>query len=64
MTTEFGAALRRWRDRLTPEAVGLSASGNRRAAGLRREELALLSGVSADYVTRLEQGRAANPSGQ
>ena len=37
---------------------------NRRAAGLRREELALLAGISVDYVTRLEQGRAANPSEQ
>ncbi len=36
----------------------------RRAAGLRREELALLAGVSADYITRLEQGRAASPSAQ
>ncbi|MBB6037627.1 helix-turn-helix transcriptional regulator [Phytomonospora endophytica] len=64
MTTEFGTTLRRWRDRLTPETVGLSAGGHRRAAGLRREELAMLSGISADYVTRLEQGRADKPSGQ
>ncbi|WAL68151.1 helix-turn-helix transcriptional regulator [Amycolatopsis cynarae] len=62
--TEFGRAVRRWRDRVPPEAVGLPAGGQRRAAGLRREELAMLAGISADYVTRLEQGRAANPSGQ
>ncbi|GAA2855908.1 helix-turn-helix transcriptional regulator [Nonomuraea rubra] len=56
--------MRRWRDRVTPETVGLAAGGHRRAAGLRREELALLAGISADYVTRLEQGRATNPSPQ
>ena len=38
--------------------------GQRRAAGLRREELASLAGLSVDYVTRLEQGRATNPSAQ
>lgn len=62
--TELGQALRRWRDRVSPDTAGLPAGGQRRAAGLRREELALLAGVSVDYVTRLEQGRAANPSGQ
>ncbi|MDI9897383.1 helix-turn-helix transcriptional regulator [Rhodococcus sp. IEGM 1381] len=62
--TEFGQTLRRWRDCVTPEAAGLPAGGRRRAAGLRREELAMLAGISADYLTRLEQGRAANPSGQ
>jgi transcriptional regulator with XRE-family HTH domain len=63
-TTEFGQTVRRWRDRVPPEAAGLPAGGHRRAAGLRREELALLAGISVDYVTRLEQGRAANPSEQ
>ncbi|MFE2407410.1 helix-turn-helix transcriptional regulator [Kitasatospora sp. NPDC059408] len=63
-TTEFGRTVRRWRDRVPPEAAGLPAGGHRRAAGLRREELALLAGISVDYVTRLEQGRAANPSEQ
>ncbi|MCD9879482.1 helix-turn-helix transcriptional regulator [Streptomyces guryensis] len=62
--TELGRALRRWRDRVAPETAGLPSGGHRRAAGLRREELALLAGISVDYVTRLEQGRAANPSGQ
>jgi transcriptional regulator with XRE-family HTH domain len=62
--TELGQALRRWRDRVPPDAAGLPSGGHRRAAGLRREELALLAGISADYITRLEQGRAANPSGQ
>ncbi|MFG2396736.1 helix-turn-helix transcriptional regulator [Streptomyces lydicus] len=63
-TTEFGHTVRRWRDRTSPEAAGLPAGGQRRAPGLRREELALLAGVSVDYVTRLEQGRATNPSEQ
>ena len=63
-STEFGRTLRRWRDRVTPEAVGLSVGGRRRATGLRREELAQLAGISVDYVTRLEQGRAVNPSEQ
>lgn len=62
--TEFGKAVHRWRDRVSPEAVGLPAGGHRRAAGLRREELALLAGISVDYITRLEQGRASNPSAQ
>jgi hypothetical protein len=39
--SELGQALRGWRDRVTPAEVGLPAGGQRRAAGLRREELAL-----------------------
>jgi transcriptional regulator with XRE-family HTH domain len=61
---EFGQAMRRWRDRVSPDAAGLPAGGRRRASGLRREELALLAGISADYITRLEQGRATAPSAQ
>jgi len=60
----FGRAVRGWRDRLDPRSVGLPAGGRRRAAGLRREELASLAGVSVDYLTRLEQGRATSPSVQ
>ncbi|HEX5405885.1 MAG TPA: helix-turn-helix transcriptional regulator [Pseudonocardiaceae bacterium] len=63
-STEFGHVVRRWRDRVSPDAAGLPTGGHRRAAGLRREELALLAGISVDYVTRLEQGRATNPSEQ
>ncbi|MFF3215454.1 helix-turn-helix transcriptional regulator [Streptomyces sp. NPDC002886] len=63
-TTELGVALRRWRDQITPDAVGLPTGGHRRATGLRREELAQLAGISVDYITRLEQGRATNPSAQ
>jgi transcriptional regulator with XRE-family HTH domain len=44
--------------------VGLPERAGRRAAGLRREELADLAGLSVDYVVRLEQGRATNPSAQ
>jgi transcriptional regulator with XRE-family HTH domain len=61
---EFGRVVRRWRDRVPPEAAGLPAGGQRRAPGLRREELAQLAGISVDYVTRLEQGRASSPSSQ
>jgi transcriptional regulator with XRE-family HTH domain len=64
MEWEFGQTLRRWRDRVAPESVGLPAGGRRRASGLRREELAPLAGISADYLTRLEQGRATSPSTQ
>ncbi|TQS40413.1 helix-turn-helix transcriptional regulator [Cryptosporangium phraense] len=61
---EFGRMVRTWRDRVAPSTVGLSAGGRRRASGLRREELAGLAGISADYLTRLEQGRATSPSAQ
>lgn len=63
-TREFGRTVRLWRERVSPEASGLPVGGRRRAVGLRREELALLAGISVDYVTRLEQGRATNPSEQ
>jgi transcriptional regulator with XRE-family HTH domain len=61
---DLGSTLRAWRGRVTPETVGLPAGGRRRSTGLRREELAMLAGVSVDYLTRLEQGRATNPSAQ
>jgi transcriptional regulator with XRE-family HTH domain len=60
----FGTAVRRWRDRLTPASVGLPDQSPRRAAGLRREELGALAGLSVDYIVRLEQGRATHPSTQ
>lgn len=62
--TSLGATIRAWRDRLSPADAGLPAGRSRRAAGLRREELADLAGVSVDYVVRLEQGRASSPSAQ
>lgn len=61
---EFGRTVRRWRDRVPPAAVGVQVGGRRRASGLRREELAALAGISVDYLTRLEQGRATSPSVQ
>ncbi|WP_320773701.1 helix-turn-helix transcriptional regulator [Streptomyces sp. CRN 30] len=61
---EFARILRAWRDRVRPEDVGLPPGPGRRAPGLRREELALIAGVSVDYLVRLEQGRARNPSPQ
>ena len=58
MNRELGAFLRSRRDRLTPAQAGIDTSGGqRRVPGLRREELALLAGVSADYYSRVEQGR-------
>jgi transcriptional regulator with XRE-family HTH domain len=60
--TGLGAMIRTWRDRLPPSAAGLPAARGRRTAGLRREELADLAGVSVDYIVRLEQGRATTPS--
>jgi len=62
--TSLGATIHAWRDRLTPAAVGLPLRRSRRAAGLRREELAELAGISVDYIVRLEQGRATTPSAQ
>jgi transcriptional regulator with XRE-family HTH domain len=51
------------RDRITPDRAGLPAwGGNRRVPGLRREEVALLSGVSVDYYTRLERGDLSGAS--
>ncbi|WP_244991033.1 helix-turn-helix domain-containing protein [Saccharothrix coeruleofusca] len=56
MLHDLGAAVRRLRENAEPSAIGLPGGG-RRVRGLRREELAELAGVSADYVRRLEQGR-------
>ncbi|MFI5896311.1 helix-turn-helix transcriptional regulator [Actinoplanes sp. NPDC051513] len=51
------------RARITPERAGLPAyGGNRRVAGLRREEVAMLAGVSVDYYTRLERGNLSGVS--
>ncbi|MCU8591763.1 helix-turn-helix transcriptional regulator [Streptomyces sp. A13(2022)] len=62
--TELGPALRAWRERVGPAAIGLPVAGSRRVPGLRREELAVLAGISVDYLVQLEQGRAKNPSPQ
>jgi transcriptional regulator with XRE-family HTH domain len=56
--------LRTRREALQPEDVGLARGPRRRTEGLRREEVALLAGMSADYYGRLEQARAPQPSEQ
>lgn len=56
--------LRRRREALQPQDVGLPISSRRRAAGLRREEVAALAAMSTDYYTRLEQQRGPQPSEQ
>ncbi|HEX8630440.1 MAG TPA: helix-turn-helix transcriptional regulator [Catenuloplanes sp.] len=61
---ELADFLRRRRLAIQPAEVGLAAGPRRRTAGLRREEVALLAGMSTDYVVRLEQGRSAQPSTQ
>ena len=61
----LGDFLRASRGNLDPEDAGLAGGrGTRRVAGLRREEVAVLAGVSADYYARLEQGRERSPSSQ
>lgn len=62
--TELAAVLKRARERVRPEDVGMPAGLNRRVPGLRREEVAMLAGVSVDYVVRLEQARGPHPSEQ
>ncbi|UZJ29838.1 helix-turn-helix transcriptional regulator [Streptomyces endophytica] len=61
---QLGTFLRTRRERLTPDEVGLPRTGRRRTPGLRREELALLAGISATWYTYLEQGRKIRASEQ
>ncbi|WP_410619923.1 helix-turn-helix domain-containing protein [Amycolatopsis sp. cmx-8-4] len=62
---QLGEFLQTRRARLRPEDVGLAGYGDRRRVpGLRREELALLAGVSASYYARLEQGASLNASAE
>ncbi|GHH73194.1 transcriptional regulator [Promicromonospora soli] len=63
-SSPLGDYLRGRRAQLTPEALGLPVYGRRRVVGLRREEVAMLTGVSVDYYVRLEQGREVSPSPQ
>lgn len=63
-SSPLGDYLRGRRDRLTPGVLGLPVHGRRRVPGLRREEVAMLAGVSVDYYVRLEQGREVSPSPQ
>jgi transcriptional regulator with XRE-family HTH domain len=60
----LGEYLRARRELIDPADVGLTVAGVRRTPGLRREEVATLAGISADYYLRLEQGRDRNPSPQ
>jgi transcriptional regulator with XRE-family HTH domain len=60
----LGDFLRGQRSRVRPEDADLPAGPRRRVPGLRREEVALLAGVSVDYYIRLEQGRERTPSAQ
>ncbi len=61
---ELADFLRRRREELHPGDVGLTAGPRRRTIGLRREEVAALAGMSADYYSRLEQQRGPQPSEQ
>ena len=60
----LGEYLRARGEQVGPEDVGLTPGARRRVSGLRREELAMLAGISADYYLRLEQGRDKHPSAQ
>ncbi|MEV4051172.1 helix-turn-helix domain-containing protein [Amycolatopsis sp. NPDC049688] len=63
LRTEIKEFLSSRRARITPEQAGLPAyGGNRRVKGLRREEVALLAGVSVDYYVRMERGSLAGTS--
>ncbi|MFG2598684.1 helix-turn-helix transcriptional regulator [Streptomyces sp. NPDC048462] len=61
---DLAGFLRTRRSRVDPASVGINVDSRRRVEGLRREEVAHLSGVSVDYYVRLEQGRATQPSEQ
>ncbi|WP_107068967.1 helix-turn-helix transcriptional regulator [Streptomyces sp. 150FB] len=63
-TNKLGEYLRARRDLIQPEDVGLTRGDRRRVPGLRREEVAHLAGISAQYYLRLEQGRDQHPSDQ
>lgn len=58
----LGAFLRAHRERITPEMLGLPTATRRRTSGLRREELAQISGISATWYTWIEQGREVSIS--
>lgn len=63
-TNPLGEFLRARRELVTPERAGIPVAGIRRVPGLRREEVAMLAGISSEYYLRLEQGRYRNPSAQ
>jgi transcriptional regulator with XRE-family HTH domain len=63
-TNPLGAFLRARRELVAPQQAGIPDGGVRRTPGLRREEVAMLAGISADYYLRLERGRDRHPSVQ
>ena len=64
MPETLGAFLRARREQLTPGQAGVPAGERRRVSGLRREEVAILAGISNEYYLRLEQGKDTHPSDQ
>jgi transcriptional regulator with XRE-family HTH domain len=63
-TSRLGEYLRARRNLVTPEQAGIPPGPRRRVPGLRREEVAMLAGISPDYYLRLERGRDRRPSPQ
>ncbi|MFC4947279.1 helix-turn-helix domain-containing protein [Pseudonocardia sp. GCM10023141] len=63
MGTPLGDFVRAKRDSIRPESIGLPRRDRSRAPGLRRSDLATRSGISVEYLTRIEQGRDRHPSG-
>jgi transcriptional regulator with XRE-family HTH domain len=61
---ELADFLRRSRERIDPSAVGLAPRSRMRTPGLRREDVAQMTGISVDYYARLEQQRGVRPSEQ
>ncbi|WP_143590078.1 helix-turn-helix domain-containing protein, partial [Streptomyces africanus] len=59
---QLGSFLRSRREKIDAASAGVVDNTRRRVKGLRREELALLAGVSPSYYARIEQGRDRNPS--
>ncbi|SEG01744.1 Helix-turn-helix domain-containing protein [Saccharopolyspora kobensis] len=62
LDSPLGVFLRARRQQVRPEQQGLVPGGSRQVAGLRRDEVAMLAGISTDYYVRLEQGRERHPS--
>jgi transcriptional regulator with XRE-family HTH domain len=60
----LGPYLRARRGLVSPQQAGIPPGAGRKVPGLRREEVAMLAGISADYYLRLERGRDAHPSAQ
>ncbi|WFA18244.1 XRE family transcriptional regulator [Paenibacillus mucilaginosus] len=61
---ELGSFLRKRRERISPEEIGIPRGSRRRTPGLRRGEVAMLAGMSLEWYTYLEQGRAIQVSSE